>query len=110
VANHDETTRRILPLADNVSRADARLKLVKAVDEVATAMEKLHVAVQKAHGADVRVALTDFPCVPFIAKKGEMAVIDVPTFARGVMLWAAHLHDPGKFDDLGTKRFPDHHG
>lgn len=101
----DETTKRI-PVPDRIVRADNRLKLVKAVDELANAVEKLHVAMQKADKKDLEVLLHGNPFTApghtDIASACQMA-------ARETMLWAAHLHDPGKFDDLGTKRFPDHH-
>lgn len=88
----------------NLERADARLKLVKICDDLAHVMERLHLAVQHADKADV-AALVDGN--PFTAPGHTNIVAAIQMSTREIMLWATHLHDDGKFEQLGTRRYPD---
>lgn len=93
---NNETTRRVV-------RADDRLKLVKAADDVAHALEKLHLACQKADPKDLLVLAENFPFDNLNANVKH----DVADQARAAMLWAIGLHDNKKFEQLGTRRWPD---
>jgi len=103
----NETTRRLVPPDAKLMRADARLKLVKACDDVADALEKLHRAIQKADKRDLLVVASECPIPVCSTKEESMLADDVQAFAREAMLWAAHLHDNNRFEQLGTRRWPD---
>jgi len=88
---------------DRIRRADARLKLVKRVDEVAQALESLHVALSNAHPEDVLVLAAEYP-FPNMHNNVRHDTADV---TRAAMLWSANLHESGRWKDLGTRRFPE---
>ena len=87
---------------EKVLRMDARLKLVKACDEVADALERLHRAVQKADKRDLEVLL---PGNPFTAPGHTNVGAAIQMATRETMVWVAHLHDAGRFEQLSTRRF-----
>lgn len=97
-----------MEFTDNLSRADARLKLVKATDAVAAAMLALVDAIDKADRRDVQV-LYDGGNNPFTAPGHINVAASIKMSTAEVKAWAARLHNEGVFERLGTKRWPDSH-
>jgi hypothetical protein len=88
---------------DKTTRADARLKAVKAADAVAVALREFAAAIGRVHPADALVLAEGYP----LPNLNCNIFLDTTEVAYAAIRWASYLHHNPKWEDLGTKRFPD---